>query len=231
MRQTWCDLLFAHWAVDAERLARFVPRPLELDTRGGSGWLGVTPFVMRGLRMRLMPPLPLLSSFNEVNVRTYVTYQGKPGILFLSLEASSLVAVVGARLLVALPYRLARMSVARRDRWIDYSSERAGLSVQARYAGEGPAWCPADGSLEAFLVERYCLYTTRARVLWRVDIRHPPWMLYRAGAGSAIEVFARDPIVPLEGEPLLHVAAPQDVAVWAPVPAARLRRAPPDGAL
>jgi uncharacterized protein YqjF (DUF2071 family) len=223
MGQSWCDLLFAHWAVDPELLAPFVPSPLRLETHGGSGWVGVTPFVLRGLRARPTPPIPPLAAFCEVNVRTYVTYRGKPGILFLTLDASSAAAVAGGRLLVALPYRRARMSVARQGPWIEYSSERAGCRIRARYAAEGSPFRPADGSLEAFLVERYCLYTMRAGLLWRVDIHHRPWTLHHARPGSFAEAALSDPCVPLAGEPILHVADQQDVIVWAPVPTARLR--------
>jgi uncharacterized protein YqjF (DUF2071 family) len=225
MGQSWCDLLFAHWAVDAALIAPLVPAPLRLETHGGSGWIGVTPFVLRALHVRLAPPLPPLARFCEVNVRTYVSHGGKPGILFLTLDASSAAAVAGGRLLAGLPYRHARMSVTRRHPWIDYASERAGLRVHARYAPEGPGHQPADGSLEAFLTERYCLYTARAGLLWRVDVHHRPWTLHAARRGSRAEVDARHPRVPLAGDPLLHVAAQQDVAVWAPVPAARLRGA------
>src|SRR4051794_20983852 len=105
MGQSWCDLLFAHWATDPNRLGSFVPAPLRLETFDDRAWLGVTPFVARGVHVRLIPPAPPLSSFSEVNVRTYVTHEGKPGVLFLSLDTSSLVAVAGGRLIGGLPYR------------------------------------------------------------------------------------------------------------------------------
>src|SRR5205823_14606196 len=93
MAQTWDDLLFAHYRVAAEELARLVPQGLEIEQYDGSAWLGVTPFVITGFRLRGTLPLPRLSTFPELNVRTYVTVDDKPGIWFFSLDTSSLLAV------------------------------------------------------------------------------------------------------------------------------------------
>jgi uncharacterized protein YqjF (DUF2071 family) len=104
MGQTWANLLFAHWRVPEEALRRVVPPQLPLDTFEGSAWLGITPFCVRGLRLRNTAPAPVLSSFPELNVRTYVSVEGKPGIYFLSLDADSRPAVAAARRLYRLPY-------------------------------------------------------------------------------------------------------------------------------
>ena len=50
MAQTWERLLFAHWPVAAERMQDLVPG-LQVDTFDGRAWLGVTPFVVTGLRI------------------------------------------------------------------------------------------------------------------------------------------------------------------------------------
>jgi uncharacterized protein len=97
MGQTWYDLLFAHWAIAPEVLRPLVPQPLELDVRDGQAWLGVTPFRVGGLRARGTPPLPRLSHFPELNVRTYAIYGGRPGIYFFSLDAARVAAVIAAR--------------------------------------------------------------------------------------------------------------------------------------
>src|SRR3954453_16381426 len=110
MGQTWEHLLFAHWRVDPEELRRLLPEGLELDTHDGEAWLGITPFRLTGLRLRGTLPLPRLSAFHELNVRTYVVADGKPGIWFFSLDADHRLAVLGARRLYRLPYHRARMS-------------------------------------------------------------------------------------------------------------------------
>ena len=111
MVQKWHDLLFAHWAVPVNKLRALVPRELELDLRDGKAYVAVAPFWMSGIRGRGMPPLPSVHTFPELNVRTYVTYQGIPGVYFFSLDAASRVAVKGARWFYGLPYFFANMSL------------------------------------------------------------------------------------------------------------------------
>ena len=130
MRQTWNDLLFAHWSLAAEQLRALVPPQLELDLFDGRAWVAVTPFHMTDVTFRGMPPVPVLSAFPELNVRTYVTYRGKPGVFFFSLDAFNPPAVWGARLAYHLPYFYARMFVEIENggeygtREIRYSSTR-----------------------------------------------------------------------------------------------------------
>jgi uncharacterized protein len=206
MGQSWENLLFAHWRVDADALRRIVPEALRLQTHDGSAWLGITPFRVAGLRLRGTLPLPGASSFLELNVRTYVTAGGKPGIWFFSLDASSRLAVEAARRTYRLPYRQARFGVT-----ADRLAVRGAGRFDARYRGCGsPA--PADpGTLEYFLVERYCLYGGDGRL--RAEIHHPPWPLEEAEAEVEQEGIAP---VAVEGEPLCHYAERQDVVVWRP---------------
>src|SRR3977135_4252914 len=115
MAQIWHDLLFAHWPVDAALLRPWVRRSCTATTSGGQAWLAVVPFRMTGVRRRGTPPLPWLSAFPELNVRTYVTYGGKPGVWFFSLDAGNSLAVSIARAWFHLPYFLARMLCADRE--------------------------------------------------------------------------------------------------------------------
>ena len=100
----WHDLLFMHWPMAPAALRPLVPPPLELDTRDGTAWIGVVPFRMQGVHPHLMPNLPWISAFAELNVRTYVTIGGKPGVWFFSLDAANPLAVRAARLGFRLPY-------------------------------------------------------------------------------------------------------------------------------
>jgi uncharacterized protein len=216
MGQTWEELLFAHWRVPVEALRAHVPAGLDVETHDGTGWVGVTPFRLTGLRARGLLPLPAASSFLELNVRTYVNAGGeKPGIWFFSLDASSRLAVEAARRLYRLPYFHARMSATRRGEWIDYECARIsepGRVFSGRYRPEGSVVRAKHGSLEWFLAERYCLYTTDAGGrLYRAEIHHELWDLQRAE--TEIELAS---IAPLElaGDPLCHFARRQDVVIW-----------------
>src|SRR5688572_15080490 len=97
MTQSWHDLLFAHWPVDARALQDKLPAGLPLDTFDGQAWVGVVPFRMTNVAPRGVPAVPFVSSFVELNVRTYVTLHGKPGVYFFSLDANSTIAVTAAR--------------------------------------------------------------------------------------------------------------------------------------
>jgi uncharacterized protein len=208
MGQTWFRLLFAHWPVPAEALRHLVPEPLELEEWDGSAWIGVTPFRVTGLRLRGLPPFPIFSSFYELNCRTYVRVGARPGIWFFSLDASSRPAVEAARRFYKLPYHYARIRA---------SSERFDLrrgeevSFLSSYRGLGGAAPAKPGTLEYFLVERYCLYSDDGRL--RADIHHPPWPLEPAEA--TVQQHGLAP-VRLRGEPLLHYADRQDVVIWGP---------------
>jgi uncharacterized protein YqjF (DUF2071 family) len=216
MGQTWEDLLFAHWRIPAELLESRLPEGLALDTFDGGAWLGVTPFRLTGLRLRGLLPLPGASSFLELNVRTYVTAQDKPGIWFFSLDASSGLAVQAARRTYRLPYFRARMTAARKGEWIAYESARTeepGRAFSARYRPAGEARESTPGSLEWFLTERYCLYTVDDRGrLCRADIHHTPWPLQQAEA--EIELNTMPPVALPDDAPLCHFSRRQDVVIW-----------------
>jgi uncharacterized protein YqjF (DUF2071 family) len=217
--QTWEHLLFAHWSVDPDSLAPLVPPPLAVDVRDGRAWIAVTPFVLSGLRVRLTPPPPVLSHFLETNVRTYVRLDGRPGILFFSLEATSVLAVTAARALYHLPYRHAEGSVSVDGEHVHYVLRRSDgtAMLEATYRPVSAAAPPAVGSLEQFLAERYCLYSTADDRLFRADIHHPPWPLAAAEGAIQCQGMVPPAVVQHPGGPLLHVARRQDVLTWRPV--------------
>jgi hypothetical protein len=214
MGQTWEELLFAHWPVAAEALRTLLPDGLGVDEHSGSAWLGITPFRVSGLRLRGTLPLPAVSSFPELNVRTYVTAGGKPGIWFFSLETPSRLAVAAARRAYRLPYRVAAVHLSRDDGRRRYAASRRRRHVlDAVAAPEAPPAAARPGTLEHFLVERYCHYATDGSSLYRAEIHHAPWALQRASGD--VELGSLPPGVPRPaGVPLLHFSARQDTVIW-----------------
>jgi uncharacterized protein YqjF (DUF2071 family) len=217
MTQTWRDLLFAHWPVDADVVRARVPASCDLDLFEGQAWLGVVSFEMTNVAPRAAPALPWMSAFPEINVRTYVRAGSKPGVYFFSLDATNPVAVWAARRLFHLPYHAASIDVVHGDT-IEYRSRRleGDASFHATYRPDGVARAPVEGSLEHFLTERYCLYTAdRADRLYRVDIHHPPWPLQPAAADIRVNTLAAAASIRLPGvAPRLHFAKRQDVVNW-----------------
>jgi uncharacterized protein len=224
MAQTWEHLLFAHWPVPARTLRALVPEPLPIDTFQGAAWLAVTPFEITGLRLRGTAPVPWISRFPEVNVRTYTSFGGKPGIWFFSLDAARALAVAAARGLYRLPYHHADMTIAHSDRRVGYRSARVTgppAALEAEYGPAGAARPPAAGTLEHWLTERYCLYALDGRGgVLRAEIHHPPWPLQPATAAVTRNTMAPAGVELPPEEPLLHFARRQDVVIWPLRPAA-----------
>jgi uncharacterized protein YqjF (DUF2071 family) len=217
-RQRWCDLLFAHWPVPAAALRHLVPEPLTIQQFGGTSWVGVVPFRMEGVMLRGLPDLPGVSSFLELNLRLYVEHQGRPGVWFLSLDASNPPAVWAARTFFHLPYFRARMSIEEFAGDFSYYSERVvgKHAMEAIYGPTGEIYRATPGTLEHWLTERYCLYTqSRSGKLYQAQIHHPPWPLQSAKAEFVYNDLAKPHGFPLEGPPaLLHFSRSIDVAVW-----------------
>ncbi len=219
MYQSWGKLLFMHWQMPIKALRRLIPKPLVIDTFEGKAWIGLTPFTVWNARPIFMPPLPCVSDFHEINVRTYVHLDGVPGVWFFSLDANSLVAVLAARAFFRLPYYRARISLEQQGRTIIYTAARKGTASPAEF---NATWTiGADlpraepGSLEFFLTERYCLYTSDGDKLYRCRIHHKPWPLQEANLrkykSSMIEA---DGLPTPGGEPLLRCGGPVNVEVW-----------------
>ena len=222
MAQHWDDMLFAHWALPGGALQRFVPPGLDLDTFDGSAWLGVTAFVVGRARLRALPAIPVASTFAEVNVRTYVTTSDRPGVLFLSLDAASLAAVLGARAWYRLPYYFTEGKARWRDGRVIYGSRRrhprAPVAVfEAEYRPVGVVERPAAEPLARWLTERYCLYTYADGRLLRAEIHHAPWPIQRVEASIRRNSMAEAAGVTLPPAPdTTHFSAGVQAFIWPP---------------
>lgn len=227
MGQRWSDLLFAHWPVAAEEIARLLPPDLAVDAFDGYAWVGVVPFWMDQVRTRTVGQstivVPGTGAFCELNLRTYVRSKisDLAGVFFFSLDAASALAVLGARVFFHLPYFWASM---RRqigaDGTIAYDSTRlltrGNVRFQARYRGLGEIAAPSTpGSLEYFLTARFCLFTAHAGRLRIGHIHHLPWPLQRAEAEiERNELPAAHGIRLPRRAPVLHFARELHVFIW-----------------
>lgn len=219
MFQRWERLLFAHWRVEASVITPKLPPGLSLDLYAGEAWVAVTPFEITRLRLRGLPPLPGASCFPELNVRSYVTAGGMPGVWFFSLDAASAIAVFFARRLYHLPYFHARMACVRKGETVSYRSHRGGeagrgVEFLADYSPAGEPFRANPGSLEEWLTARYRLYASDGVTLLRAEIEHEPWTLRRARAEILRNTMADSAGIALPAEPpLLHYSEALDVRV------------------
>ena len=219
MHQEWGKLLFMHWRVNANLLRPHIPKSLEIDTYGDSAWLGITPFTMWDIRAvpPFMPPIPGLDEMHELNVRTYVHYNGVPGVWFFSLDANSTAAVLAARSFYHLPYYSADIALQGK-RNIKYRLKRR-EDPPAQFKA---TWSVGDalpqsqpGSREFFLTERYLLYSEFEGELYRARIYHDPWQLYKAELtefGSTM--LDAKQITQPKTQPILHYAEQISVDIW-----------------
>jgi len=214
--QTWEDVLFAHWRVPALDVQALLPVGLRVDEFDGSAWLGFNAFRVDGLRVHGALPVPWVSSFPQLNVRTYVTAGGKPGVWFFSLDTPSALAVETARLVYRLPWHQSRLTIEARGNRLEYSSTRsAGKAFSARVSPGGGAAPAGPGSLEHFLVERYCLYLTEGGHVARAELHQRPWQLEPAAGAVDLNTMVPDGLELPDAPPLLHVARLQDALAWA----------------
>jgi uncharacterized protein YqjF (DUF2071 family) len=220
MHQNWGKLLFMHWRIDEQLLRPLIPRALEIDTFDGSAWIAIAPFTMWDIRAfpPFVPPVPGLSSMHELNVRTYVTVDGIPGVWFFSLDCNSTAAVVGARTLFFLPYFNAEIEIAEQEERVDYTLTRTDdppAEIQTSWQIGSPLPPSEPGSLEFFLTERYCLYSEHKGTVYRARIHHQPWPLRSALliSLSSTMIEALDLPTP-QGDPLVHYAEELSVDIW-----------------
>ncbi len=180
VQQEWRDLLFIHWEIAVEDLRPHIPEGLELNTYNGKAWLAVVPFSMRGVAPRACPKPSFISDFPEINIRTYVIRDGKPGVWFFSLDVPHRLPVWIARAFFHLPYFKAQMSVQNESSGTRYQSTYQERRFRGNYCGLEP-FSPTKGSFEDWATERYCLYSqSRSGQLYRAEVQHPKWTLQKA---------------------------------------------------
>lgn len=219
-RQSWLELAFIHYRVAAASIRPMLPPSLKVQEFDGSAWVGLVPFRMSGVMRRPLPDVPGFSTFPELNVRTYVERDAKPGVWFFSLDAASWPIVLGGRHLYGLPYFHAKMALRPdQDGWHHFTSRRCRSDVrfEARYRPTGPVYLARPGSFEHWATERYCLYAAPSSRLSRVEVHHAPWPIQAAEVqfqSNQILDFAG--IAPLDEQPRCHFSTGVDVVSFPP---------------
>jgi len=231
--QSWDNILLAHFALAPATLRPFVPDGFTLDLYDGVAWLTVSPFCATHVRPSGIPPLPGFSFFSQLNLRTYVTLEGKSGIFYLSVDVASLSAVWFARIFFRMQYWHAAIRFSRNNSGVDDSVART-MSFRASRL-RGPAACkgPAEfevmyrpegdpepvhrATLEEFLTERYCIYSWNRGKYYRTEVHHQPWSLQPASVELQANTLAEPFGFALPARPDLCYFSPSvKMLVWAP---------------
>jgi uncharacterized protein YqjF (DUF2071 family) len=182
MVQQWRDLAYVHWRYPVEEVQALLPSGVEVDVHDGSAWVGLIPFSMRKIGLPRLPAVPYLGSFPEVNVRTYVRCNGKPGVWFFSLDVNRFLPALVARTTYLLPYcwgsaRHFRdgdvLKTTVRRRWPSTSSTHISILIGDEIEE------PSDTAV--FLSARWGLYSKGFRGALRyAPVDHEKWPLYSA---------------------------------------------------
>jgi uncharacterized protein YqjF (DUF2071 family) len=209
--QRWSELAFLHWRVDSELIAPLLPAGVRPDEFDGSSWVGLIGFVLDRATVLGSPPVPYFGDFVEVNVRLYgVDEQGRRGVVFVSLEASRLAAVLAARALFSLPYIWSRTAIERpsaagdelRYRSVRHRDSTAHTLI-AIVPGERRV---QDDALADFLTARWALFSRRGAKTLYLRNTHEAWPLYEATL-----VHLDDTLVAAAGLPGVTDRAPDSV--------------------
>lgn len=95
--QEWNKAIFLHWEIAPELLEQFIPKNLQIDTFKGKAWISLVAFTIEKIRPRQLPSFAPISKFHEINLRTYVIKDHKPGVYFLNIEAEKLLSAYIAK--------------------------------------------------------------------------------------------------------------------------------------
>lgn len=224
-RQSWLDLAFIHYRVAPATLRAVVPVGLTVQEFDGSAWVGLVPFRMAGVMRRGLPDVPGFSTFPELNLRTYVERDGKPGVWFFSLDAACWPIAIGGRRLYGLPYFHAKIALSREEKgWHHFASRRRAADVrfEATYRPIGQTFFAKPGSFDHWAAERYCLYAERNGRLRPVEAHHAPWPLQRAEVEVRSNgVLKAADIEPLDKDPICHFSSGVHVVSYPPKRRAR----------
>ena len=219
MAQRWRDVAFVHWAVEPDRVAPLFPRGTLPDVIDGATWVGLVALRMVDAGLGPRHAVPYLGDFLETNVRLYsVDFSGRRGVVFLSMDASRLAVVLGARVAYGLPYHWSRMHLHRRGDVLTYATCRrwpGPRGATSRFVLRVNRVKAEPSATEAFLTARWGLHHAWAGRTLYTPNEHEPWPLHRA---ELVEL--RDSLVAAAGLPGV-AARPPDLVHWSPGVSAR----------
>ncbi|RND01349.1 DUF2071 domain-containing protein [Lysinibacillus halotolerans] len=216
MKQTWIDNLFIHYPVKKEVLQKLVPTSLKVDTYDGFGWVSVVPYLITDMRGRGLPPLPGIKEYPGFNIRTYVMVNDKPGVFFFYLAAANWFAAKCAKTFFGLPYFFEPLKMERHDESVFFEGKMSKGQFNCQYHPISTPYMTSAGSLDEWLLERYCLYTINKQGKpLQCNILHPSWIVFDGEAKIQENILRRNfNIVPESEKPILHVAKRADVRIW-----------------
>ena len=177
-KQTWKNLLFQHFELkNIEVLKKFLPKDCEFDSFHGKYYLGLVSMDMTNVKHKLTGNFVWFKKYNELNVRTYIVHNNKPGVLFLSLDVNSFISFLGARALYGLPYRMSKFDIIKGK---VSSFRNSKLPFEVKYTVNSKLKVYEEGSFAYWSTERYFFANKYLGFSFKGEINHKPWQLSTA---------------------------------------------------
>lgn len=219
--QEWHDVLFLHFQVDPHEIKPYILPELELDLFEDQAWIGLVLFKVKGNRLRWLPPVPGVSSFLQVNIRTYVTYKEMQGVYFLNLDVNNPMIVKMGKMRGLLPFRFADMQSIRSENTITFNNRcqsRKGAEEKLSVTFEPFDKVVDKGAFERWFAERYHQWFKQNNHLFRIDIQHLPWELqqvqYSVNANTKLSFLKHSH---LQNHPIAHYSKQKRARILFPV--------------
>ncbi|KAF2342600.1 YqjF family protein [Flavobacterium tistrianum] len=168
--QEWYHTVFFHWEVPSYLLEKYIPKEIQIDTYAGMAWVSLVSFEIKNMRLRYLPMLPYISNFEEINIRTYVTKDGIPGIYLFSIETNKLIEVLFSKLFIGLPYEKAEIKRSGNRLFSQNLKQNHLLDIKI-----GKTSSIQKTDLDVWLTERHSLYDICNDKICRFDIHHKEW--------------------------------------------------------
>lgn len=143
--------------------------------------MGLVGFHLHRTRLVGRIPVPWLGSFTEINVRLYTRGRdGSTGVLFVTLDASRLPAVLAARA-AGIPYIWSRSRPVHTGGTYGYEVRRFGKQAASRFSVRPDFEATAGDALSLEVTARFGAHAAILGRTLYVPNTHQQWPLYRAG--------------------------------------------------
>ncbi len=200
--QEWNEPVFLHWEVEPDIIKGMIPKNVELDTLHGKAWVSLVPFQI-SIKPRYLPSFPPISSFNEINLRTYVKHEGKTGVYFLQIEGEKALSCWIARLTSGLPFLHSK--IRRSKSRIIAQNEKLDSALEIDY--QPLEFIANPSSTDLWLSERYALFVERNQEIFTYEVHHLPWKLHKVDVHAGKISYPKYGNI-LQGEPQITHYSP-----------------------
>ena len=192
----WRHLVMLNFDITPETLLPLVPRQTALDLWQGRALVSVVGFQFLRTRVAGVVPLPLHQSFEEVNLRFYVTRATpdgaiRRGVVFVRELVPKALVALAARLTYNEPYRAVQMrsqvphQLTQAPGRVQYEWKVNGAWQRVAATAVGTAVVPSADSEAAFITEHYWGYgRLRDGRTVEYEVTHPRWRVWEAANGA-----------------------------------------------